>query len=251
MNRAKIQSEQYTFPYHYLVSPESHTVSCRLSWGLEYLAYQELIATKYVQSGMRLLDVGCGDGFFINRVVPDGVDCVGVDYDERAVALACAMRPPGRQKQFCSKLNAHPDFDLCTAIEVLEHIPDADIPSFLGYCETMLKPGGLFVVCVPTDITKVSAKHYRHYNEALLREHLSLMTSMEWMEARWAVKHNMLRKYIFWLLSNRLWTINSVLVARLLNQLFKRFVVPAGPSNGRHLIAVLKKRSNIHGHRNP
>lgn len=248
MNRAKIQSEQYSFPYHYLASPENHTISCRLSWGLEYLAYQELIATNYVRPGMRLLDVGCGDGFFINRVVPYNVDCVGVDYDERAVALACAMRPPVGQKQFCSKLDVHADFDLCTAIEVLEHIPDADIPSFLGYCEAMLKPGGLFVICVPTDVTKVSDKHYRHYNEALLREHVSLMASMEWVETRWAVKHNMLRKYIFWSLSNRLWTINSVLVTRFLNRLFKLYVVPAGPSNGRHLIGVLKKRIDTNGH---
>jgi len=96
-----------------------------------------------------ILDVGCGDGHFASVLFPDGVDA-GIDpspasisearrrgvFRDLKVASACAL--PFPDESFASIVSN------C----VLEHIPDLD--GALSEIARVLKPGGLFVLTVPS-----------------------------------------------------------------------------------------------------
>jgi SAM-dependent methyltransferase len=97
-----------------------------------------------------LLDVGCGDGFFIKQA-RGCYDAFGIDIDREAIKAAThkygiADVAATSVEEFARR---HPDrrFDTVTLFEVLEHVED---PSGLVRCiRGLLKPGGALVMSVP------------------------------------------------------------------------------------------------------
>jgi 2-polyprenyl-3-methyl-5-hydroxy-6-metoxy-1,4-benzoquinol methylase len=93
----------------------------------------------------RVLDVGCGSGAVASRVPADRY--VGVDTDERALALARALHAAHR---FQSDLPPRePGFDTILCLAVLEHI--ADPAEFLRSLADRLgaAPGSVIVCTTP------------------------------------------------------------------------------------------------------
>ncbi|MBC7260975.1 MAG: class I SAM-dependent methyltransferase, partial [Chloroflexi bacterium] len=96
----------------------------------------------------RLLDVGCGNGMFLERMRQLGWEVAGVEPDAAAVAVA-------REKMgldvFQGSLEdaKFPDehFDAITMNHVIEHVPDPI--GTLKECCRVLKPGGKLVVVTP------------------------------------------------------------------------------------------------------
>lgn len=96
---------------------------------------------------LRLLDVGCGSGYLLQRMLKRGWDALGVDPYPRGRAI----REPLRSRVVSGSLDAvsGAEFDAVTAIEVVEHIPD--YPDFLKGMVELLRPGGMLMVTVPND----------------------------------------------------------------------------------------------------
>lgn len=73
----------------------------------------------------RLLDIGCGSGFFLKMAQERGWDAVGVDLNSQAVAYA---KTHHQVDAVCSDVRDVPfpegSFDLVTLWNVLDHIPD-------------------------------------------------------------------------------------------------------------------------------
>ena len=170
-DRAQIQEEEYEFPYHYLPHVENGTASNLrfLRWGLEYACYMEHVAEMVrTIAPASHLDVGCGDARLFH-LTPGTKRRVGVDFSPRALDYARAFNP---QAQFCADL-ADLDgerFEFVSAVEVLEHIPDDGVNAFVASLRKRVAPGGHLLLSVPSTVAPIHAKHYRHYDEALLRE---------------------------------------------------------------------------------
>jgi 2-polyprenyl-3-methyl-5-hydroxy-6-metoxy-1,4-benzoquinol methylase len=97
----------------------------------------------------RLLDVGCGMGFFLERASAAGWECWGCEPSPAWAAIA--ERRLGRGRVFRGPLEQMPSedrrFDLVTAWDVLEHIFDP-VP-FLRRTAALLAPGGRVFLRTP------------------------------------------------------------------------------------------------------
>jgi len=98
-----------------------------------------------------LLDLGCGLGSFLGRAATRHPDWTfaGSDIEEEAVSQTRHRVPGAKVVQGSAQEALFPDhsFDIVTAWDVLEHVPDLD--AVTSSVSRMLRPGGLFVFVVP------------------------------------------------------------------------------------------------------
>jgi SAM-dependent methyltransferase len=96
----------------------------------------------------RLLDVGCGPGFFVETAVANGWDAWGVELNKHAVEWA-NEHVTDRVLHGTVEVLDFPDaaFDCVTMFDVIEHLPDPR--SDLLDVWRVLRPGGLLVVVTP------------------------------------------------------------------------------------------------------
>lgn len=108
----------------------------------------------------RLLDVGCGNGGFLNQMRSLGWEVAGVEPDGEAVSVACERY---ELDVFRGSLEvaSFPDghFDAITINHVIEHVPDPI--GLLKECHRVLKPEGKLVVVTPN----VNSLGFRQFGE--------------------------------------------------------------------------------------
>ena len=97
----------------------------------------------------RLLDIGCGYGFFLAAAEQDGWSVSGTDLSEIAVEYVRSRH--GIADVHVTDLSGDEltdeRFDVINMTNVLEHVPSPT--EVLGACVRRLEPGGLLVVRVP------------------------------------------------------------------------------------------------------
>lgn len=99
---------------------------------------------------IRILDIGCFNGFFVKELVLRGYDAYGIDFNSDAIGYG--ERYYGLQGRLkCQKIQdvelSGERFDVVTMFEVVEHLPDTS--ELFTAVSRILKPGGLVVVSTP------------------------------------------------------------------------------------------------------
>jgi SAM-dependent methyltransferase len=93
---------------------------------------------------IKLLDVGCGKGYFVKACIEAGIDAQGIDLSTTAINIAREMGLPcqvGKIEDIASEL---PQFDVVTNWATIEHVPDP--LSTVKAMASLLKPkGSLFL----------------------------------------------------------------------------------------------------------
>ena len=93
----------------------------------------------------RILDFGCGHGWFTERLATVG-DAQGIDLSPQAIAIASARRPDIKFTAGDIYGTALPQnyFDVVVSQEVISHVEDQ--PKYIARAASVLKPNGYLVI---------------------------------------------------------------------------------------------------------
>lgn len=129
-----------------MLSFMNYTHAPLTNWGLKLVN---------IQDGWTILDVGCGGGFTIRRLLKRSKDAhvYGIDISEESVAKAKKVNADVLEKQVFVTLGSaeklpydDAKFDLVTAVETVYFWPN--LPGCLQEVRRVLKPGGKFAILV-------------------------------------------------------------------------------------------------------
>lgn len=245
-DRGAIQEEEYNFPYHYIPSLENGIpeISRTLAWGWDFLTYMDYVMNSIQNlSPSSLLDIGCGDGYMINQLHAKNINCSlrGIDISDRAIAFANAFCPSKDQLFSVQDIFRYTKkHDIVTAIEVIEHVPDAILPDFLQRIFDIANK--YVIISVPTTVLPKYAKHYRHYDEEMLKEQ-----TIESFEGWTLLSHvrlyrdNSRLKLIRRLMCNKYFEIRHRKINQYLWNWHVKNTYFASAEDGYHLVAIYKK----------
>lgn len=106
----------------------------------------------------RLIDIGCGPGFFLSTARAEGWEAIGFEPARQAAAHARALGATVIEDFLSAESAARAaPADVVHLHNVLEHVPEP--ARLLRLCRDLLTPGGLICVIVPND--------YNGFQEAL------------------------------------------------------------------------------------
>lgn len=131
-----------------------------------------------VRKGIRLLDVGCGGGYFLRLAAQLGAIVEGVEPSEYGVKKARAQGLQvfhGTVDEFLKQRGAA-CFDTITANHVLEHVPDPH--QTLGAMRLCLAPGGRICIAVPNAIHWACRSLRGRWHSTDIPRHLMQFSSM-------------------------------------------------------------------------
>lgn len=93
-----------------------------------------------------LLDVGCGNGYFLSVAMEKCRHCYGAEYSDKLRAFT--ERKTGLVV-FSQNLDELPkkDFDIITLFDIIEHVPDPI--AFMQSVDRLMNPGGYILIFTP------------------------------------------------------------------------------------------------------
>ena len=115
-----------------------------------------------IAPGMKVLDLGCGNGKTAAALLESGADVTGLDFSSEAVA-SCE-RLFGAKAEFLQgdvRTLPFPDeaFDRVLAFHVLEHLSEEDFPRGLSEAARVLRKGGrLYLKCFAEEDMRSSGR---------------------------------------------------------------------------------------------
>ena len=143
----------YRFYYPFTVTGDDkfYEKLQELDWYYMPWKWEHQQATNYLTSKMKVLEVGCAQGSFLERIVREyQIDATGLELNKNAAETAKANglnvlteTIQQHSKQYSS------EYDLVCSFQVVEHI--ADVKSFIEAQVEVLKPGGKLVISVPNN----------------------------------------------------------------------------------------------------
>jgi 2-polyprenyl-3-methyl-5-hydroxy-6-metoxy-1,4-benzoquinol methylase len=143
-----------------LLNPEKEAKE--LEWSKLWYRDRLLTLNKYVgDEPKRMLDVGCGNGFFLKFMKENGWEVFGIEPSLKASEYARSLDI----NVFNATLEEFSDnkwfnyFDAINLKNVLEHVSNPI--KFLGICRSLLKNSGVICVEVPNDFNNFQLKVHK------------------------------------------------------------------------------------------
>ena len=139
-----------------------------LRWEWDYAARH---LPKPAPGRNRLLDVGCGNGEFLAAARSAGWECVGVDFDPKAVETTRSRGIDVRLGPLEAQGFEDSSFDAITLSHVIEHVHDPK--NLLVECVRLLRSGGMLWIATP-NAESLIRRHFEAYWLDFAPHHLIL-----------------------------------------------------------------------------
>lgn len=106
------------------------------------------LAIQSMRTGQRVLEIGCGEGDFVSRMINKGIYAEGIELNTKAVAKARSRGLPISSQNLADAAIKFPEsFDVICSFQVLEHVPNPS--EFISRCCDLLVPGGILIFGLP------------------------------------------------------------------------------------------------------
>lgn len=128
-------------------SPRLYESLQRFSWYYRDAKWEYEAAARHVKLGSRWLDVGCGNGGFLEIAGLRGGEAHGIDFNEKAIQCASDRGLRASSRTLQDLIDAGELFDGVTAFQVLEHVLQP--LAVLKRMAALVRPGGLLIIAVP------------------------------------------------------------------------------------------------------
>lgn len=117
------------------------------AWYYEQSKWEFDVAADIVSrmKPMDLLEIGCGNGFFLEKISSLGLNVEGVDINIDAVA-SCKTR--GLNVEATNVFDITKTYDMVVLFQVLEHMENAK-ELFEHLASKLVRPGGYLIIAVP------------------------------------------------------------------------------------------------------
>lgn len=138
---------------------------------------------NYFRAGDKVLDIGCGNGFFIEMLQEAGVNAVGIDIDQHKVIQGHAKGLNIQRKRAEYFLNdKKEEYDGIFLGYIIEHLPVHEVLHLLIQCTKALKRSGKLIILSPNIENPIASEsfwlhitHVRPYPKLLLIHILELL----------------------------------------------------------------------------
>lgn len=153
---------KFFHPFEIAGDSKFYEVFQKYDWYYLPWKWENEYCQKYIQNGNHILDVGCGQGFFLKKLGESNksLTCVGLELNETASYTKDNVKVLNESIEDFS--NRHREqFDIVCSFQVLEHIPQ--VYSFLEGKVKALKKGGKMMIAVPnnnSDFLKIQKDVY-------------------------------------------------------------------------------------------
>jgi len=108
-----------------------------------------VLSNLNLKSSDKILDLGCGAGTFTSEIKKITPDVVGLDYNDDAIKI-CEEKGIKVIKSLSHSIPVEDNtFDIITAVDFFEHIPETVSIETLKECNRILKPGGRIAIYSP------------------------------------------------------------------------------------------------------
>jgi 2-polyprenyl-3-methyl-5-hydroxy-6-metoxy-1,4-benzoquinol methylase len=156
---------------HYATYPRNNKIA-----PLTLRRYNELLDEfeQYRQHN-RILDIGCGDGYFLATAKVRGWQVVGTEYTDDAIQV-CIQKGIQMYKGAIESIRFHDtEFDVITSFEVIEHLNNGNV--HVRGINKLLRKNGLFYFTTP-NFNSISRRILGgNWSVIEYPEHLSYYTS--------------------------------------------------------------------------
>jgi ubiquinone/menaquinone biosynthesis C-methylase UbiE len=135
--------------------------------GRWYWDFRDKRTLSYIRDEKNILDVGCGEGITLEKLLQNFPDrnVVGIDYSPEKVGICEQHRLPARQGNACELEFADHSMDCCLFLEVVEHLLDP--LKALHEIHRVLRIGGLLLLIFPNDfLFKFARLSFGKFKEA-------------------------------------------------------------------------------------
>jgi SAM-dependent methyltransferase len=162
-----------------VAGPEEFYRLCSEAWPNYYRSerWEYEPARRAIGSGRRVLEVGCGRGFFLRSLAARGNAVKGLELNADAISSKVTEGEVRRQLVEDLAAAEPASFDVVCSFQVLEHVVDP--AGFIRACMALVRPAGLLLFSTPNnefelhrtmgDAFDLPPHHLNHFTPATLR----------------------------------------------------------------------------------